>query len=372
MDTLTKSMPENKDKSASNEISHGKARGYPIIHFKDNRHETVAQSKLQNISKKSQYVNKAIELQKMANDFSAKQHLIIHEKENRQETVAGEDTVQLFTTVTIKDKFGQMANGVSGNEDNTRMNFAKWPAFKRSFETTVNPKEMPELDKEGKLTGSNYARNQYMCAEPNAFSSLLSRYNYLKHPLDNDWLKGIEFPELAFDHEAKKSLTPCPVCEQWVTSDAPMKIHDLDGSIFKNKEQLEQEEKIKLEETRQKEEEREKMEQKELKKKEKEKTQILEGAKTEVILELKKLPGKFIFDLITLYITPEIARNWELYEKKKKLIESNLKYFTDDCIGKWINSLKTTNAAEIMLYKNFEKDSGLKDEFVKWASENLK
>jgi len=364
-----------KSKKSKNEaidipVAQKKTNGKQGFEFVDNRPDAATQRKTKLIA--TEVLSGAkIQLKSKAHTHGClcpsctNSHQLLQAKK-----ILNGGTVQRFTTVSIKDNLGQNASGQSGNESATRGIFAKWPELKNSFESNVHPVDMPVLDEDGKETGATYPRNRYMCAEPNALSSLLRHYNNVAHPLNNGWLAGIEFPELATDNKTGQKIKPCPVCSQWVSENAPMKIQGLDGGSFTNEAQQDRmQELAHLEHLRQ-EQEAEKAQEKERKKQEKQTSQNAQEAKSEVITEIKKLDANFIFSLVSP-ISDRMAKEWDIYGKKKKINTEKLKEFTDDCISNWMASLKITDVNIIKMYKLFKDDAAFQREFKDWASVSL-
>lgn len=361
---------KNKNRAVDNTAVQKKSNGNQGGGLVDNRPGVISQKKLQDIGSKVSPGTKA-QLKSKEHTHGCgcpsctNSHLPLQTKRT-----LGSGTVQRFTTVSIKDNLGKNADGVSGKEDSTRHIFSKWPDLINSFESNVHPVEMPVLDEDGKDTGDKYSRNRYMCAEPNALSSLLHHYNNVDHPLNNDWLTSIEFPDLAIDNKTGKKIKPCPVCSQWVSDKAPMKIKGLDGGSFINEAQKNHKEDLDHQERLRKEQEAERAQKKERNKQERQVAQSAQEAKSEVVTEIINLDATIIFALMPS-ISDKVAEEWGLYGKKKKLNMEKLKEFTDDCISRWINGLETTNVNVIKIYKRFKDDDGFKNEFKEWAGKTF-
>jgi hypothetical protein len=82
MNTYADKTPENKSKSVTNTVSQKQSSGKSIFQFVDNRPESIAQRKLQEMANNSPQVKQAAQLQSMLNNYSAQQQPIIQKKEN--------------------------------------------------------------------------------------------------------------------------------------------------------------------------------------------------------------------------------------------------------------------------------------------------
>jgi hypothetical protein len=80
MNTHADKTQENKSQSVSNETSKKKSGGSSTFQFVDNRPETVAQLKLQEMANNSPQTKQATQLQAMANGYSAQQQQTIQKK----------------------------------------------------------------------------------------------------------------------------------------------------------------------------------------------------------------------------------------------------------------------------------------------------
>ncbi|ASY77281.1 hypothetical protein [Pectobacterium polaris] len=360
-----------KGKAVDDSVAQNKSNGKQGFEFVDNRPEVMSQRKLKETGNRT-LLGASAQLKSKEHTHGCGCPSCTNSHQPLQtKKVLHSGTVQRYTTVSIKDNCGENAVGKSGNESSTRNTFAKWPDLKNSFEKNVHPKDMPKLDEDGKDTGEKYSRNGYMCAEPNALSYLLHKYNYVKHPLNSAWLAGIEFPELAIDNKTGQKIKPCPVCSQWVSDNAPMKISALDGGSFTNQAQLENEKKLALEEHLRQEQQAARLLKKERLAQGRENAKKVSEAKSEVIKELRTIDAAIIFALIDP-IPKKEAEKWGINGKKKKLDTKKLKDFTDDCILTWIMGLKESDIDEIEKYKDFKDNSDFKNEFKEWAAKNLK
>lgn len=361
---------KNKSKTVDNSVAQKKNNDKQGVGLVDNRPEFMSQRKLQEIGN-SVALGTKTQLKSKEHSYGCGCPSCTNSHQPLQaKKILSSGIVQRVTTVSIEDKFGKNASGQSGNESSTRRIFNKWPALSNSFESHVHSVDMPVLDEDGKETGGTYPRNRYMCAEPNALSSLLNKYDAVEHPLNNDWLADIEFPELAIDNKTGQKIKPCPVCSQWVSDIAPMKIKGLDGGSFTNETQQEHKKELARQEHLRQEQEAEKAQEKERKKQERQGAQNAQEAKLEVIQEIQKIDAMTIFKLID-YIPDDVATEWGIYKKKKEVNMVNLKGFTDDCISRWIAGLSTTDVNVIKLYKKFKDDGGFKNDFNEWAKRDL-
>lgn len=120
--------------------------------------------------------------------------------------------------ITIKDN-KNTAEGQSGREFDTKSKLRQWPAIYEKFEALG---EIEATGEEGK-----YMRNAFMCAEPNAFASLLNLYSpLLNHPISKAWFAQVNFPQKAIGVETRHPKDPCPMCSKWVGNTLPLKIKD--------------------------------------------------------------------------------------------------------------------------------------------------
>ena len=82
MNTHADKTPKNKSQSAAKAISQKKSNSESIFQFVDNRPETVAQRKLQEMVNNSPQAKQKTQLQAMADNYTAQQHQPIQKKEN--------------------------------------------------------------------------------------------------------------------------------------------------------------------------------------------------------------------------------------------------------------------------------------------------
>lgn len=82
MNTHADKKQESKIQSTTNEVAQKKGNGGPAFQFIDNRREAIAQRKLQEMANNSTQVNRAAQLQAIADNHSAKQKQYVQKKEN--------------------------------------------------------------------------------------------------------------------------------------------------------------------------------------------------------------------------------------------------------------------------------------------------
>ncbi len=175
----------NKNKALDDSVTQKKHNGKQGFEFMDNRQEAIYQARMKEIGNRVlPGANTQMKSKEHSNGCCCSSCSNSH-KALQAKKIMSSGTIQRFTTVSIEDNLGNRVDGKSGNESSTRSAFAGWPELRSSFERNVHPVDMPVLDEEGNATKETYSRNGYMCAEPNALSSLLHKYNVVKHPLDN-------------------------------------------------------------------------------------------------------------------------------------------------------------------------------------------
>lgn len=82
MNTHADKTQENKSQSVANAVSHRQSTSESSFHFEDNRPEAIAQRKLQEMANNSPQAKQAVQLQSMADNYSAQEHQPIQKKEN--------------------------------------------------------------------------------------------------------------------------------------------------------------------------------------------------------------------------------------------------------------------------------------------------